>query len=87
MFLEGWRRYAEPGMSSADQDRYFAESGDVARLLGADPVPGHARGRRAADPRVPRASLLPNDANRASSAISCSTLTPDRSPKRRSTSC
>ena len=26
-------------MSGADQDRYFAESGDVARLLDADPVP------------------------------------------------
>jgi uncharacterized protein (DUF2236 family) len=38
-FLDGWRRYAEPGMSSADQDRYFAESGEVARLLDADPVP------------------------------------------------
>jgi uncharacterized protein (DUF2236 family) len=38
-FLEGWRRYGEPGMSRADQDRYFAESGEVARLLHADPVP------------------------------------------------
>jgi len=38
-FLDGWRRYAEPGMSSADQDRYFAESGEIARLLDADPVP------------------------------------------------
>lgn len=39
-FLEGWRRYAEPQMSSDDQDRYFAESGEIARLLDADPVPG-----------------------------------------------
>lgn len=38
-FLDGWRRYAEPGMSKADQDRYFAESGDIAELLDADPVP------------------------------------------------
>lgn len=38
-FLDGWRRYAEPAMSRADQDRYFAESGEVARLLDADPVP------------------------------------------------
>src|SRR3982750_1996376 len=38
-FLDGWRRYAEPRMSRADQDRYFAESGEVARLLDADPVP------------------------------------------------
>jgi uncharacterized protein (DUF2236 family) len=40
MFLEGWRRYGEPRMSRADQDRYFAEAGEVARMLGADPVPG-----------------------------------------------
>jgi uncharacterized protein (DUF2236 family) len=38
-FLDGWRRYAEPAMSSTDQDRYFAESGDIAELLDADPVP------------------------------------------------
>ena len=38
-FLDGWRRYAEPAMSSSDQDRYFAESGEIARLLDADPVP------------------------------------------------
>ena len=38
-FLDGWRRYAEPRMSRADQDRYFAESGEIARLLDADPVP------------------------------------------------
>ena len=45
-FLDGWRRYAEPGMSVADQDRYFAESGEIARLLHADPVP---RTRREAE--------------------------------------
>ena len=38
-FLDGWRRYAEPRMSRADQDDYFAQSGEVARLLDADPVP------------------------------------------------
>lgn len=38
-FLDGWRRYAEPAMSRPDQDRYFAESGDIARLLHANPVP------------------------------------------------
>ena len=38
-FLDGWRRYAEPAMSARDQDTYFAESGEVARLLGADPIP------------------------------------------------
>ena len=45
-FLDGWRRYAEPGMSMADQDRYFVESGEIARLLRADPVP---RTRREAE--------------------------------------
>ena len=38
-FLDGWRRYGEPRMSAADQDTYFAESGDIARMLDADPVP------------------------------------------------
>ena len=39
MFLDGWRRYGEPGMSLSDQDTYFAEAGEIARALGADPVP------------------------------------------------
>jgi uncharacterized protein (DUF2236 family) len=38
-FLDGWRRYAEPRMRRAEQDVYFAESGEIARMLGADPVP------------------------------------------------
>lgn len=38
-FLDAWRRYGEPAMSNADQDRYFNESGEVALLLDADPVP------------------------------------------------
>jgi uncharacterized protein (DUF2236 family) len=38
-FLDGWRRYGEPHMSASDQDTYFAESGDIARMLDADPVP------------------------------------------------
>lgn len=38
-FLDSWRRYGEPSMSLADQDRYFAEAGVIARALGADPVP------------------------------------------------
>ncbi|HEX5257831.1 MAG TPA: oxygenase MpaB family protein [Sphingomicrobium sp.] len=38
-FLDAWRRYAEPGMSRSDQDRYFGESGEVALLLDARPVP------------------------------------------------
>ena len=39
MFLDGWRRYGEPGMSLHDQDRYFVEAGEMARMLGADQVP------------------------------------------------
>ncbi len=38
-FLAGWVRYAEPGMSKAARNRYFAEIAQVARALGADPVP------------------------------------------------
>lgn len=38
-FLDSWRRYAEPRMSLVDQDIYFAESAEIARLLDADPVP------------------------------------------------
>ncbi len=38
-FLGAWVRYAEPGMSGADQDRYFAEMAQIADALGADPIP------------------------------------------------
>lgn len=38
-FLNAWLRFAEPGMSQADQDRYFAEVAIVAERLGADAVP------------------------------------------------
>src|SRR3981081_1523187 len=38
-FLDAWIRYAEPGMSTADQDRYFGETTRIALALGADPVP------------------------------------------------
>ena len=38
-FLDAWIRYAEPGMSTADQDRYFGEMARIALALGADPVP------------------------------------------------
>lgn len=41
-FLAAWRRYAEPGMGRADQDRYFAEMAEVGARLGADPVPRDA---------------------------------------------
>ena len=38
-FLDAWIRYGEPGMSFADQNRYFAEMTRVAAGLGADPIP------------------------------------------------
>ncbi|WP_022683911.1 oxygenase MpaB family protein [Sphingobium bisphenolivorans] len=38
-FLDAWIAFAEPAMSRADQDRYFAQAALVARALGADPVP------------------------------------------------
>jgi uncharacterized protein (DUF2236 family) len=38
-FLNAWIRYAEPTMSLADQDRYFAEMARVGEALGADPIP------------------------------------------------
>ncbi|WP_437366346.1 oxygenase MpaB family protein [Inquilinus limosus] len=45
-FLDAWIRYAEPGMSAADQDRYFAEMGQIAEALGADPIPHSRSGAR-----------------------------------------
>ena len=45
-FLDAWRRYAEPGMSLRDQDRYFAEFARIAEALGADSIP---RSRAEAD--------------------------------------
>lgn len=44
-FLAGYLRYAEPGMSGSDQDRYYAEMAEVAAALGAGDPP---RNRRAA---------------------------------------
>ena len=46
-FLNAWIRYAEPRMSAADQDRYFAEMVCVGEGLGADPLPrNRAEARR-----------------------------------------
>ena len=46
-FLNAWIRYAEPGMSGADQDRYYAEMAQIAEKLGADPIPrSRAEARR-----------------------------------------
>jgi uncharacterized protein (DUF2236 family) len=63
-FLDAWRRYAEPAMSARDQDIYFAESGEIALLLNADPVP---RSRGAAERLVRefRGELVADDRSRA----------------------
>jgi uncharacterized protein (DUF2236 family) len=46
-FLDAWIRYAEPRMTVADQDRYFAEMAQVGQALGADPTPrNRAEARR-----------------------------------------
>ncbi len=42
-FLDAWIRYGEPGMSLADQDRYFAEAAMIGEALGASPVPRSRR--------------------------------------------
>lgn len=46
-FLNAWIRYAEPSMSSADQDAYIAEMARIGRALGADPVPTDRAGTEA----------------------------------------
>jgi uncharacterized protein (DUF2236 family) len=38
-FLNAYLRFKDPGLSLADQDRYFAETATVARMLGARDVP------------------------------------------------
>jgi len=42
-FLEAWKRYAEPLMPMAAQDRYFSEMREVASRLGAVDLPGSRR--------------------------------------------
>ncbi len=55
-FLNAWRRYVEPNMSASDQDRYFAEMAQVARALGAAPVPSDRAGRAPPDRDLPIAA-------------------------------
>jgi uncharacterized protein (DUF2236 family) len=38
-FLAAWRRYRDPAMPIARQNRYMAEMAQIARALGADPMP------------------------------------------------
>lgn len=43
-FLRAYLRYRDPGFAPAAQDRYYAESAEVARRLGASDVPVDRRG-------------------------------------------
>lgn len=62
-FLDAWIRYAEPGMSIADQDRYFTEMAQVATALGAAPVP-RTRAEAVDLIRATRATLHVDDRTR-----------------------
>jgi uncharacterized protein (DUF2236 family) len=62
-FLNAWIRYAEPGMTPADQDQYFAEMAVVAERLGAHPVP-HDRASAEALIQSMRPALLTDDRTR-----------------------
>ncbi len=46
-FLKAWRRYRDPLMPPARQDRYVADMGSIARRLGANPVPETKAGAEA----------------------------------------
>ena len=54
-FLAAYRRYADPLLPAADQDRYFAEMARVAGPLGAAPIPtSRADARRLIDATRPQ---------------------------------
>jgi uncharacterized protein (DUF2236 family) len=40
-FLDAWIAFGQPSMSLAEQDTYFAQAGEIARALGADPIPNN----------------------------------------------
>lgn len=62
-FLAAYVRYAQPTMSVAEQDRYFAEMAQIAERLGADPVPRtRAEARRMIEAMRPQ--LLIDDRTR-----------------------
>jgi uncharacterized protein (DUF2236 family) len=46
-FLKAWRRYREPLMSAAAQERYMADMASISRMLGADPMPETKAGAEA----------------------------------------
>lgn len=47
MFLAGYRRFADPRMSLADRNAYWAEVAVIGRMLGAGPVPTDEAGAEA----------------------------------------
>lgn len=63
-FLDAWIAFGEPTMSRSDQDTYFAEAGEIARALDADPVP---QTRADAEPLIAafRSDLVSNTRSRA----------------------
>lgn len=63
-FLDAWIRYGEPGMSRQDQDAYVAQTGLVARRLGADRVPQTRAEAEALIERF-RPQLVANERTRA----------------------
>ena len=76
-FLKAWIRYGEPGLSGADQDRYFAEMAQVALALGADPVPrSRAEATRLIEAMRPQ--LLCDDRTRTVSKLVLTQRAPPR---------
>jgi uncharacterized protein (DUF2236 family) len=67
-FLEAWKRYAEPAMLAAEQDRYFFEMREVALRLGARDVPG-SRGEAIAYMAQMRGNLDVSDRTRTIVAL------------------
>lgn len=76
-FLSAWIRYAEPGMSIADQDRYFSEMAQVAEALGADPVP-RSRVEARALIQAMRPQLFSDDRTREVASLVLNQRTPNK---------
>ena len=76
-FLDAWIRYGEPGMSVADQDRYFAEMAQVGAALGARPVP-RSRAEAMGLIRSMRPALLSDARTREVARIVLSQPAPNR---------
>lgn len=74
-FLAAWRRFAEPAMRGADQDRYFSEMTRIAAPLGADPVP-RSRAEAAALIERMRPQMLSDDRTREVAGLLLAQRTP-----------